>query len=114
MLRRFKRFVVLLLALSLPVQGVAAALSLAGGHHDAPPAIDTSTQLAGDGGCHHDPSAGHAPGDHFKACHHLAGAFPIPSAPVVCPLPDSDVYGSATPGALSSFVPEQPRRPPLA
>ena len=118
MFARFRRCVLLLLLMTVPLQGMASAMhALACAPHDeqAAGASDHDHAAHGHGTTQPDESgaAGPVAGDHasHQCCHHFSAA-PV-SAPATGAT-DHDVLHSSVAPLELSFMPEQPQRPPRA
>jgi len=118
-LKPARRFVLLLLLLALPTQGIAAALSgfvcdSAGerqpahiahadnGHH---------VQAQSDASYAHDDDGIDVHYDNFS-CNHLVFVLPAVMLPAI--VPDFPFWMSSAHTLPDLFVPERPQRPPLA
>jgi len=114
-----KRFVLLLLLLTLPTQGIAAALSglvcdSAGEKQLAHIAHADNSHHAdaqSDGSYAHDDDGIDVHYDNFS-CNHLV--FVLPAVMVPATVPDFPLWASSAHTLADLFVPERPQRPPLA
>jgi hypothetical protein len=113
-----RRFVLAAALVVMPMQGVAATLSVLLCHGDAQlhavhdqDAHDHGSRQDGHHGSHQDDGSTTSP--QFHLCCHLSVTAPaILTVPSV--LPDSSVRALAPDSLHDLFFPDQPQRPPLA
>ena len=120
--RWVKRIVLLVAFTVMPLQGIAAVMSVVLCHGDAQMhAVHVPEQAAHDHGSHGDGHAHHG-GDHDgggagnSASHHCCHLSFTAPAIVTLPsvLPDSSVRALAPDSLHDLYFPDQPQRPPLA
>jgi len=114
----FKRFLLILMMLLLPVQTFASAAMLGCAFSHQGPSSAPEMAMAGEAmpACH-EPEQSDAPPakhncKHCAACY-MASALPIPAAVIVplAPVPHSVIVPSVSPSFVG-FIPDSPERPP--
>ncbi len=99
----------------LPLQGVAATLSVLYCHGDAKAHVIHSPGNADDGthqGGHEDEGGTSSQVAYHPCCNHIVSASPVVNSPAA--LPDFLARAFAPDPWYELFVPELPQRPPLA
>ena len=99
----------------MPLQGVAAAMSVLLCHGDMQAHViheGSSHDHAPNPDGHHDDSGGPGVGNYHLCCHYTVTAPPVFTPPAA--LPDFPIRAFVPDSLHDLFVPDQPQRPPLA
>lgn len=112
---RINRFILLLAIAVMPLQGIAATLSVLICHGEAE-AHAVHAQEGHDHGAHdqghHDDSAASGDLTYHLCCHHTLSGVPVLALPPA--LPEFPLFAMAPQPLYDLFFPDRPQRPPLA